>query len=474
MLWACVHFPLLPLEALGNTAADGVPGIVAEGPAANRRVLRANSAAQAAGIHSGQPLASAQLACPRLLVHARDPAAEARHLDALAAVAYRYSSRVSLVDADSLVLEVGASLRLFDGWPALERHLRADCAALGHVHRIALAPTASAAHAFARWRGGCAFTAATPFANALAAIPLEHSGLDAATVALLRGIGCGSLRDVFRLPRAELTRRTGTAALEHLDRLRGLRPEPLPSYRPPQGYAGRIDFDDPVDHVQALTFPLGRLVRELASVLIARDGGVQRFDLVLGHGGGAMTRAPVGFLQPQRDAAELLTFARMRLERTALAAPVHALGLDAPELPPLAPLHEDLFDASRRQALDWPQLVERLRARLGDAALQVPVLVADHRPERAGTHVGAAPSTIAAPVPPAPRPRPFWLLPRPRPLRPAPRRILAGPERIESGWWDGADQRRDYYVVETGDGQRAWAFLPRDANTGWMLHGWFA
>ena len=34
---------------------------------------------------------------------------------------------------------------------------------------------------------------------------------------------------------------------------------------------------------------------------------------------------------------------------------------------------------------------------------------------------------------------------------------------------------RDYYVVETGEGQRAWVFRPAgDAQAPPMLHGWFA
>ena len=74
----------------------------------------------------------------------------------------------------------------------------------------------------------------------------------------------------------------------------------------------------------------------------------------------------------------------------------------------------------------------------------------------------------------APRLRPLWLLQRALPLRGPPPRILAGPERIESGWWDGGDTRRDYYIVQTRDGQRAWAFLMAGTSDGWMLHGWFA
>ena len=66
------------------------------------------------------------------------------------------------------------------------------------------------------------------------------------------------------------------------------------------------------------------------------------------------------------------------------------------------------------------------------------------------------------------------------PLRGAPTRVLAGPERIESGWWDEHDQRRDYYIVETRSGQRAWVFVEASTAAGvgtaaqWTLHGWFS
>jgi protein ImuB len=98
--------------------------------------------------------------------------------------------------------------------------------------------------------------------------------------------------------------------------------------------------------------------------------------------------------------------------------------------------------------------------------------VADHRPERSFKRREG----VAEPPPPAgpALPRPTWLLHRPIPLRdPAPR-LLAGPERIETGWWDGGDVQRDYYVVETSRGQRAWAFCAPGETAPLMLHGWFA
>ena len=51
-----------------------------------------------------------------------------------------------------------------------------------------------------------------------------------------------------------------------------------------------------------------------------------------------------------------------------------------------------------------------------------------------------------------------------------------GPERIESGWWDGADIRRDYFTAESPRGEMLWIY--RDRRYGddgeWFLQGMFA
>ena len=55
--------------------------------------------------------------------------------------------------------------------------------------------------------------------------------------------------------------------------------------------------------------------------------------------------------------------------------------------------------------------------------------------------------------------------------------LREGPERIESGWWDGADVRRDYYVAESPAGELAWIFRDHCRGTDdgeWFLHGLFA
>jgi protein ImuB len=53
-------------------------------------------------------------------------------------------------------------------------------------------------------------------------------------------------------------------------------------------------------------------------------------------------------------------------------------------------------------------------------------------------------------------------------------RFEAGPERIESGWWDGGDVVRDYYVASTRAGVRLWIYRePAGEGVRWLLHGVF-
>ncbi len=137
------------------------------------------------------------------------------------------------------------------------------------------------------------------------------------------------------------------------------------------------------------------------------------------------------------------------------------------------------------------RLLERLRARLGDAALYRVKSVADHRPEHAWQKVApwnaATDGKVARPPPMTGTAevrtsrRPEWLLPEPQPLEQeggwpvyeGPLVFRQGPERIEGGWWDGRDVARDYYVADACSGSRLWIYRSRRIPHGWFLHGIF-
>jgi protein ImuB len=478
MLWARVLLPQLALDGvLRRHPQPEQPLALVTGPAQKRSLAAVNCAAARAGLHAGQTLAAAHALLPQFATIEYDDAEVARWRDFLAAWAYRYSSQVATVAfngiaEDAIVLEIQSSLGLFGRWPVFERQLREDLAALGFSHRIAVAPHARAAWVLAGLHDGMAITHATTLDTALSRIPVAHARLDAKTAQALHAMGLRRLGQLFAAPRASLGKRFGTELLDHLDRLRGDATDPFALYCPPDRFDLRLELAFDVESSQALLFPLRRMTSDLAAYLAGRDGGVQRFVVHLEHEGHADTEVVVGLLAAERDPVLLFELARSRLEQARTPAPTRGMRLVAEQLPPFVPAGRELFDDRPAQAVPWDTLRERLRARLGDDAVYALAAAQDHRPEQAWRRI-SMPSAVKSPV--ETPPRPTWLLPRPIPLRDQAPHVVAGPERVESGWWDGGDVRRDYYVVETSSGQRAWAFRPAgDADGSFMLHGWFA
>lgn len=470
MRWACILLPQLAMDGVLRRRPDPSAALVLISGTPQRRLLHAvNASARAMGLRPGMSLASAQVLAQGFAVIQYDPDEVRRWHDFLAAWAYRFSSLVSTQHAHALVLEIEASLGLFGPWPRFEAQLRAELDGLGFRHRIVVAPNPMAARVLANVHNGIAVLDDASLYNALGQLPIERAGFARDTAETFARMGLRKLRQVFALPRDTITRRFPKDVLQHLDELRGDRPSLLSYYAPPDRFDVRIELGYETENSQALLFPLRRLTSDLAAYLAGRDGGVQRFQLRLEHEDHPDTTVDVGLLAAEREPGMLFELARGRLDQVQVSAAVRALRLVAEELPPFVPAHRELFDERPQQAMPWEQLRERLRARLGDDSVHGLRTHADHRPELAWrpepakAHDGGQPAPL----------RPGWLLTQPIPLRDVAPRFLAGPERIETGWWDGDDARRDYYVLETRLGQRVWAFCPPDEPGNFMLQGWF-
>lgn len=468
MLWACILLPQLAMDGVLRQRADADSPLALLGGPAQRRVLQAvNPAARALGLRPGQSLIAAQALSQNFATADYDPVAIERWQQLLAAWAYGFSAQVSLHYPRCLLLEVHSCLGLFGPWPRFEARLRKELSALGFRHRITAAPNPAAARALANAHDGLVAMDTVTLRQALDRLPVQHLGFSREAATAFARMGLRDLARILAQPRDSLSRRFPSEVLLQLDQLLGIRPLALDFHRPPDVFDQRIELSFDVESHQALLFPLRRLTSDLAAYLAGRDSGVQRFVLYLEHRAMDDSQVQVGLLSVEREATLLFELTRGRLEQLQLPAPVLAVRLVARELPRFAPAHRQLFDERPQQSLPWEQLRERLRARLGDNAVHGLGARADHRPEHAWTPCSSAPLPVSSL-------RPGWLLAEPQPLRDSTLQILAGPERIESGWWDGADVRRDYYLVQMRSGQRGWAFRAVGAGGPLLLHGWFA
>lgn len=467
MLWLCVHLPHLPVEL--RQPPDSGPVAVVDRIHQRRWVLSANAEAQKAGIHPAMDAALALGREPSLRLVERSTAGEKNALQGLAAWAHQWSSEVCVECERWLIaLEIGASIRYFGNLESLMAQLLSGAQALGYTARLSVAPTWEAAALFA-------FSSHPAIVRSLEAVrsevcrrPLAELAIPDNTRRSLQDAGLRTIDDVLRIPADALARRFGPDFPDYLHRLLGTRPDPRRRFRPAEHYRRALECSYPIDNAQALLFPLRRMFQELQGYLRGRDLAVESVSITLRHRDAAPTVLGLRMSAPQRDAAVLLPLVRERLERTTLPASVVQIVLKAQRLVAPAIAQGSLFEEHTAQDAQWSQLLDRLRARLGDEAIRELHLLDDHRPERAWC-IEQSPSA-ASPTEPLPE-RPVWLL-DPRPLREPPK-LLGNPERIEAGWWEGQDQRRDYYVAETPEGALWWVFRDLQSNQ-WFLHGIWA
>lgn len=485
-LWLALRFAELPLVAAANAASG--PTVIVEGEGAHCRLAACNGAAAALGLRAGLLLNAAHALAPTLTVAARDVRLEARHLETLARWAMSLTPFVSLEPPDRLLLEVQGSLRLFGGLEALIERAEADLAAHGRSATLAVAPTPRAALWLVHGAPGARLVSAAELAGGLSRLPVTATGWPERTLLQCARLGVATLGELRRLPRDGLARRFEPWLVDALDEAFGLRPAPRRRHVLRERFQERLELPCEIERVDGLAPYCTRLLERLADFLQHRDAGVTSLVFTCLHRDGKPTSVRLGRALPAAGADDWQRLLRERLGRLVLPAPVRALVLRSGAFAPRTGGGAQLPGVGGGDAPEAAfALLDRLRARLGEAAVGGVGLVAEHRPEAAWRRVrpmpvAGRPASADAAVPLPDAPRPLWLLAAAQrlpmrdghPWRDGRLALESGPERIESGWWDGAGIARDYYVARSPAGVRLWVFRERHGPPGhWYLHGVF-
>jgi protein ImuB len=509
----CVWLPSFPISRLRRSAAPAdvrpdAPWATVESVHGLRILAAVDANAQAAGLSAGQKLAHARAICPGLIIADADPAADRAALAQLARWCERYTPLAAADPPEGLWLDITGADHLFGGEAELVGDLTVRLERNGLPCRIALAGTAGAAWALARYEAGPGRPVILPEGQeqqALDEFPVACLRLDASEIALLRRMGLKTVGAMRRIPRPALSARFGAMPLLRLDQALGAAAEAITWPREPPHWEERLAFAEPVLTPENLMRTLDILAQRLCARLEAKRLGGHRFVATFFRVDDARPVITIGTARPVRDPAYIGKLLKAKLETVDPGFGIEIVSLTAEVVAKLAMSQARLDGASSGDTKLATGVVDTLTNRLGPGQLWRVAPRQSHVPERAVTIMPPLAEKDTAPwVRDPAAPRPLRLLCQPEPIeatallpdeppilfrwRGAIHRIRAasGPERIAQEWWHHAppdendarpetDRLRDYYRVEDTDGTRFWVFrvgLHGGENPPrWFLHG---
>jgi protein ImuB len=501
-----VWLPRLPTDRIFRRAPSAfkAPLLISQRINNALSIYALDARAERLGLYKGQPLANAQAMVRELTVLPADEKSDAALLENIADWCDRFSPFVACDGTDGLLLDVTGATHLFGGEAMMLEFVKGRIAAQGFSVRAAMAGTAPAAHALARFADGHIAVPGME-AQALARLPVAALPCDETIRRALDRAGLKTIAQVATRQRSELAARFGKPFVAGLDVLLGVQDKPIAPRRPLPDLMAEQRFAEPIVTAAAISASLASLAQSLKTVLEQRGLGLRIQEAAFFRADGQVRRIAVRLGAPVRDEAILLRLLNEKLE--ALSDPLDAgFGFD------LIRLETRLAEETGHQtaSLDGDEnaqwqirfLVDRLSARFGEHRVLRFVPQDTHIPEAAAVAVPAQDSdfgqgrwTRKRQENDPPR-RPLRLLQKPEPIKGSFAGVpdgapaffhwrqcrhevvrAEGPERIAMEWWKSQEAARDYFRIETSQGQRFWIY--RDGRhdglaTRWYLQGIFA
>ncbi len=494
----------MPTDRLRRVSpSDGA--LVVSGKANNALYVYAlNAQAERHRLHKGQPLANARAMVEGLRIVPADEKVDAALMANIAAWCDRFTPLVGLDAPHGLLLDISGASHLFGGEAAMLTQVLQRISAQGFTVRGAIAGTSLAAHALARHAPR---SIVPPGGDAAAVAPLTIAVFDDDKIAraLLRA-GLKTVGQVASRERSELSERLGRDFVTRLDVMLGAEEKPLAPLRPLPDLMAEQRFAEPVVARSVIDATLQSLAQSLRGILEREGRGARLLEAVFFRADGEVRRIEIRTGAPLRDPAVMLRLLNEKLE--ALADPLDpGFGFDLVRLE--ATLAEKTkpattsFDADENARWQVEFLIDRLAARFGEHRVQRFVAQDSHVPEAEAVAVPAQAQEflgvwkkkrdVSANDPPR---RPLRLFEKPEAITASlstppdgPPKFFRwrqcrhdiaraeGPERIAMEWWRNQQPPRDYFRVETTEGQRFWLYrdgpdIPGGAR--WYLHGIFA
>jgi nucleotidyltransferase/DNA polymerase involved in DNA repair len=332
-------------------------------------VLCASPEAEAFGVRSGMSFRHAQRLCPDAEFVQPDPEAAERLRRLIAATLYDLSPVVEVHPGGTGLIALDGVVKPRQAIVEMRRRLET---ATGAPPRLGLAPGPfSARLAASRARPGRVLQVEDA-RRFLEDLPVAELELDGEQLERLRLLGLTTLGAVARLGPRQLETQLGPAARRAVLRARGLEPDRLEPWQPPQCTAAQRQFEPPVEDREALLFVALALAEELSRELGLRGAGAKRIRLRLTVEPGAVEERESIVRHPLSSTGELFGLLGGWIRHWQPGSAITAIAIELPELEAAGRRQLRLWTGGDGSREEVTATLERLQERFGEAAVVRP------------------------------------------------------------------------------------------------------
>lgn len=459
-----------------------------------RMVIDAVSPAAAKkGIATGMVLADCKAIYPELLMVETETGRGEKLLQLFAEWCIRFTPIAGVDLPDGVMLDISGCAHLWGGETAYLAHIQAKLSGYGYTAVIAIADTISAAWAAARF-GNNSIIGCGQQRDALQSLPPIALRLEDTVLARLKKLGMRTIGSFMDIPPSALRRRFGTELPKRLAQALGTDLEWIIPVQPVEPYQQRLTSMEPIASAAGISIALQQLLETLCIRLEAEGLGLRNAILRCYRIDGVVQQIEIGTGHPSRSLAHLFKLFEHKIATLQPELGFEVFVLEASKVEPVTNEQAAIWHAASQNDRKVAELLDRISAKIGSAAVSRYLPAEHHWPERAVKKAAPLWEKQATDWR-TDLPRPVHLLTYPEiisvtaVLPDYPPMLFRhkgvrhtvvkadGPERIEQEWWLSDGLYRDYYIVEDEKGARYWLFRsgPYDGDQPqWFLHGYFA
>lgn len=512
-LWLCLEFPEMAVDAIApydrykdydryencNQHEDQCRYFAVS---ERQQIIGVSAAAQTQGVQAGITVSSALTLLPNLAISERQPDKEQERLEAIAQWGYRFTPEVCLYQQPSyhLRLQIGGSIRLFRSLDNLLQQVHSGLDQWSVQYRSGLGHTPLAAYLLCQQpqlnsldNHGKLKTiqplTQEYFFKALGKTPIDILPFATRDRLSLQQMGLRTLADLQTIPRGDIAQRFKASLLDTLDQITGQKYHAERYISPPKVFLAHKRLNQGVENLEHFYPLVIVLIEELCRFLQLHQLRCLQMLWTLDYTNKQHITIELSLSDFSQSVRSLYELTRLKFETLTLAAPVETVNLRCDRFSQLNVQSMALFSESAATNNDRQQLLDKLKAKLGEKAIHRLQLNDCYLPEQQSHSHPISSYSMCTQEGKAHdqktlenrHPAPLWVLNKPRPLYPRqgqlllnsgqPLTLLGSRQRIDSHWWQQR-QRRDYYLAEEDSGALHWVYFDHRKQT-WFLHGHF-